>query len=843
MFEELRQDLIESYRPKSMPGTACLLCGSQNQPMSLHVLEYHHESKIGSPSGFVPMSQSRGTTRGSIPICSSCAAPCSKCGLPVVTPWHKKIAALLQSQHPAVTLRTGQGYCRHVHPLKYLLSFLKPLRVAGVAPSLGDRKPPEACAKDALAEIEHAATPDVGPRTTPVGARTYVVGDSIAGEFRVLDIFSGGMGRVYLVSHYKEDTSFVLKTLQRPENEKELAQFLREAEIWVGLGRHPNIVRARFVTVLDGQPYVAADYVPNTTDRRNTLEAYVGCTGIPDGLLLTWIAQFCHGMAHAQAHGVVAHRDIKPGNLMLMPDNELRITDFGLARSLTLPSGTVEGLAERRTVSGTLPYMAPEQFMAPGALDHRVDIYAFGITLYELISGARPYVGTSQQALVQQILSGVPKRLLSPLWPICERCLRKAPSARYESFEDLLTDARDLASRIGIRLPSPPAPRTDEEELMYARAMSYGAMGRPDLALQYALKYSQMVPEDDRAWTEVGKQYLTQNQLEDSVEASLHSIQLAPFKSVARNNLGLALHRLGRHDEALSQLRIAVSHDPLNTGALLNQAGPLTSLRRPLEAIQVMQQALRIAPEKASIWVNLGASQMDVGQEVEAERCFRKALELDPELNAAKENLRTLIASRTRSPPIGERPDPGKLIAAGRFGEAEAELLERVAENTNDVDAWHNLGIIAVHERREREAIERFERVVAIKPSEEFARKQLVHLRASAGDIVGALRECTELARIPKERITAALLRAQLLQGSGQAPRAALELKQLLHLNPELDQVWFILSEIKEREGQLEESLWAVKKTLALLRKHGGHADNIAMAEERITRLQIAMQR
>jgi len=554
MFEVLRQDLIEAYRPKSMPGTTCLLCGSQNQPISLHILEYYHDSNIGSPSGFVPMSKSHGTTRGSIPICSSCAVPCSKCGLPVVTPWHKKIGALLQSLHPAVTLRTGQGYCRHVHLLKDLLSLRKPVCLAVIAPSLGDHNLPDARAKVAQAEIVQVAHPEGKPRISAAGARTYVLGDSIAGEFRVLDIFTGGMGRVYLVSHYKEDTPFILKTLQRPENETENAQFLREAEIWVGLGRHPNIVRARFVTVLDGQPYVAADYVPNTTDRRNTLEAYVGCTGIPDGLLLTWIAQFCHGMAHAQVHGVVAHRDIKPGNLMLMPDNELRITDFGLARSLTLPSGTVEGLAERRTVSGTLPYMAPEQFMAPGALDHRVDIYAFGITLYELISGARPYVGTSQQALVQQILSGVPKRLQSPLWPICERCLRKAPSARYESFEDLLTHVRDLASRIGIRLPYPPALRTNEEELMYARAMSYDAIGRPDLALQYAIKYSQIAPMDDKAWTELGKLYLAQNLLKDSVEASLHSIQLAPFKSVARNNLGLALYRLGRYDEALSQI-------------------------------------------------------------------------------------------------------------------------------------------------------------------------------------------------------------------------------------------------------------------------------------------------
>ncbi len=255
-----------------------------------------------------------------------------------------------------------------------------------------------------------------------------------------------------------------------------------------------------------------------------------------------------------------------------------------------------------------------------------------------------------------------------------------------------------------------------------------------------------------------------------------------------------------------------------------------------------MQQAIKIAPEKASIWGNLGAVHMEVGQEREAERCLSKALELHPGLHEARENLRTLVERRGRKP-LGEgRPDPGQLMAKGRFDEAEALLLERIAEDANDVDAWHNLGIIATHQRPEREAIERFERVVAIKPGEEFARKQLVRLRAGAGDIVGALRECTELARIPKERLTAALLRAQLLQGIGKTPQAVRELQQLVHANPELDQVWFVLSEIHEREGQLKESLVAATKNLAVLRKFGGLADNITIAEERIARLQAALR-
>jgi superkiller protein 3 len=333
---------------------------------------------------------------------------------------------------------------------------------------------------------------------------------------------------------------------------------------------------------------------------------------------------------------------------------------------------------------------------------------------------------------------------------------------------------------------------------------------------------------------------LARNQLEDSVEASLRAIQLAPFKSAARNNLGVALNRLGKFDEALIQLRVAASHDPMNTGALLNQSSPLTSLRRPLEAIQVLQQATRVAPNKASIWANLGAVQMEVELEEEAERSLRKALDLHPGLHEAQENLRTLITRRTRAQSERKRPNAAKLIAEGRFEEAETVLLKQVAENSNNVDAWHNLGIIALHQHHERKAIEHFKRVVAIKPDEEFARKQLIRLKGGAGDIAGALRECAELAKIPKERMYAALWRAQLLQSIGETSQAILELQQLVHANHELDQVWFILSEIYEREGMLEESLEAAMKNLAILKKFGGLADNIKITEERIARLRAA---
>ena len=158
MLESLRNELLASYKPKLMDGTPCAICGATGKPLSIHLLEYYHDSAIASPVAFVPMSQSRGTTRGSVPICTSCASPCSKCGLAIATPWHKKLGTMLQSQTFGVTIRHGQGYCRHVHPLADLLSLFKPVRTASPKSSSPSSQPAEKRVQAVLADIERAET-------------------------------------------------------------------------------------------------------------------------------------------------------------------------------------------------------------------------------------------------------------------------------------------------------------------------------------------------------------------------------------------------------------------------------------------------------------------------------------------------------------------------------------------------------------------------------------------------------------------------------------------------------------------------------------------------------------
>ncbi|MBX3395811.1 MAG: protein kinase [Phycisphaerae bacterium] len=160
------------------------------------------------------------------------------------------------------------------------------------------------------------------------------------------------------------------------------------------------------------------------------------------------IAQVADALAHAHRHHVL-HRDIKPRNLLLGADGHLHITDFGLARLLDEPSLTISG-----EMLGTPAYMSPEQIDADGShIDHRTDIYSLGVTLYELLTGVRPFDGPTREQTIARIRLREPKppRKLNPSIPIdletiCLRAMEKDPRRRYQDARDLAADLLRYAS-------------------------------------------------------------------------------------------------------------------------------------------------------------------------------------------------------------------------------------------------------------------------------------------------------------------------------------------------------------------------------------------------------------
>ncbi len=292
------------------------------------------------------------------------------------------------------------------------------------------------------------------------------------GHYEILShLGSGGMGDVYLAHDARLNRKVALKMLPprtagRPDL---LSRFRREFESVAALS-HPNIVTIFSVEEEDGVHFLTMELIEG-----RTLDQVIPAGGLPVADLLALALPISDALFAAHEAGVV-HRDIKPTNIMVDRRGHVRIMDFGLAklearRDEQTSSAPTEVMTREGTQVGTVPYMAPEQVKGK-TVDHRVDIFAFGVLLYEMACGRRPFKGETRPEIMSAILRDDPEPLtdLRPdlprrLDPIVSRCLAKNPDERFRTAGELnaaLAGLRDdLSSPSGAprTAPSPSARR------------------------------------------------------------------------------------------------------------------------------------------------------------------------------------------------------------------------------------------------------------------------------------------------------------------------------------------------------------------------------------------------
>jgi TolB-like protein/Tfp pilus assembly protein PilF len=270
------------------------------------------------------------------------------------------------------------------------------------------------------------------------------------GHYQIVEhIGAGGMGEVYRARDEHLDRDVALKVL--PEGllaeERARRRFRREA---LALSRlnHPHIATVHDFATYDGTDVLVMEYVAG-----QSMSDRLSAGAMREEEVVRLATQLVEGLAAAHAEGVV-HRDLKPGNLRILPDGRLKILDFGLA-ALREPRGAEEPtrtVTAEGNIAGTLPYMAPEQLRGEST-DARTDIYAVGVTLYEMVTGQRPFHETSTLRLAEAILhepcvppSRLAHRLSSALEQIILKCVERDAGLRYQSATDLLVDLRRLSA-------------------------------------------------------------------------------------------------------------------------------------------------------------------------------------------------------------------------------------------------------------------------------------------------------------------------------------------------------------------------------------------------------------
>ncbi|MEO8232009.1 MAG: protein kinase, partial [Ignavibacteriota bacterium] len=378
--------------------------------------------------------------------------------------------------------------------------------------------------------------------------KKYKIGDKIGGQYLVHQIFGGegksGMGVVYLVTSDKFDFPFVLKTYQKTSdlNQK---RFVKEIETWVQLGYHPNIVRTFGAQWIDLQLYILAEYIQFNENGRNILTDYLKKDKISYENIIKWSVQFCYGMEHAVNCSLIAHRDIKPDNLMITSDLNLKITDFGLSKIsdytdiISHSSENKETNAHNYTKTdsfmGTALYVAPEQIRNSKDVDYRADIYSFGIILYQMISGGHWVYDIPKQSndilgdLLKAHLSSKPNSLKSPFMPIIEKCLYKKKESRYQTFKELLNDLELLAKKLNISSPPNLFSSTQKTEELYVKASSYVKLGDNEKALHFINEYLTNQPQNHSALNLKGIILEKLNRIDEALACYNKAIEIYPY--------------------------------------------------------------------------------------------------------------------------------------------------------------------------------------------------------------------------------------------------------------------------------------------------------------------------
>ena len=403
------------------------------------------------------------------------------------------------------------------------------------------------------------------------------------GPYRVeAELGSGGQAVVYRALDTRLGRSVALKLLI-PRTSDIAAFFLRFKRESEAASRvaHPNLCTVYEAGVEGGQPYIAMAYIDGTP-----LSEVIADPGQRDALTLdeklALVEQVASGTDAAHRAGLV-HRDIKPANILLATSGRPVLVDFGMARS---EFGDHAGATQTGDLRGTPAYMAPEQVLGQRHADHRCDVHALGVVLYELLEGRRPFTGATMSALFQEILRSDPtrpSRMPADLWVVLQTALAKEPAQRYARAADLAEDLRRVRAREPI-LARPLGPMRRSLRWVRRHPALASVLG---LVLLGSVVFA--------AW---------RAQAADRLAAQAERAERARDEAVRRAylaNIHAAYGALAMHDAGEAERHLAACPEPLRGWAWHHLATACNDSLRSVAAHGGTAFALAVSPDGAQI--------------------------------------------------------------------------------------------------------------------------------------------------------------------------------------------------------------------------------------------------
>jgi tetratricopeptide (TPR) repeat protein len=586
----------------------------------------------------------------------------------------------------------------------------------------------------------------------------YKKGDVIGGTYEVCGLIGeGGCGIVYLAIHEGRSKPCALKTFRDEflADARARKAFEKEALLWVHLDEHPFILSAHCVREFSGRLFVEMDYVPPDKEGRVSLNDHLRC-GMPTNQerALEWAIQFCLGMEHAANHGITCHRDIKPANILIR-NGAVTISDFGLAAAAEMGcvangnagivlSPSRNGLsltvlkADGKVTCGTPGYMPPEVFRGDGA-DVRSDIYSFGLVLWQIVTGnlMPPFAGAFRgdihsfmRKAYERQMSGRLPATPEPLRAVVERCLKRDPSGRYNSFTELRKALDPLYKRSTGRVFAVPSRETQSAAFWNNKGISLAALGQHQDAISCYDKALALNPQEAKIWSNKGFALQELGWLEEALYCYEQALTLDPHLDGIWSNKATTLAALGRSKEAIACHNEGLALDSGNAAMWNNKADALSLQRRYKEAIVCLDKAIAIDPRYAEAWNNKGAALGSLGAHEDAIANYRRALSINPRYAEALYNIGLSFAAlgqpreAIRFFDASLEIDPSDATVwftkANQFDALECHekaILSYDKALKLDpyyTEAWNNKGGTLVNMRRFREAVECYDAALAI---------------------------------------------------------------------------------------------------------------------------------
>jgi serine/threonine protein kinase len=335
------------------------------------------------------------------------------------------------------------------------------------------------------------------------------------GDYEIVSALgAGGMGKVFKVRNVISDRVEAMKVLLPDlENEPELAdRFMREIKVQASL-QHPNIATLHTALRVDNQLLMLMELVEGITLDQRLQQGHIP---LRDGV--DYIGQVLGALGYAHQHGVI-HRDIKPANVMLTAKGTVKLMDFGIAKAAADRRLTMTG-----TTLGSLYYMSPEQIKGTATLDARSDLYSVGVSLYELVTGKKPFDGDSQFAIMAAHLEKMPvppvtldAKLPQALNDVILMSIAKQPEQRFQSAEAFAAALGSVRQNLGLPPVASPTAST-ATATMQARL--------PD-TVPLSQAPGQAQPKPSKRWLWVGAGALA------TVAALVALIQFGPWRKTS----------------------------------------------------------------------------------------------------------------------------------------------------------------------------------------------------------------------------------------------------------------------------------------------------------------------